>query len=301
MSRLFAEINNFTTETQKNNNNHDIMKRIIILPLLIIGTLFMSICCSGPSSRIAPEKNTEFITLLKNADFKAAESMLLALEEQYEGDPQLFMFRSYYYFFSSAGSDNRLDSALMVISSGIEQYPDRLDMRSAKADMLLAMNEPYKVSQELISALEYSVVNDNNWTFNFKITPVEDNMLYLRAIIQDFIPELMKFNDLRPVEDLIAASLRLYPKDPMYMSNLGKLKEKKGDYAGALEAQLAALELDPDNTLLMLYVSDAYLSLGDVVNATKYCAIVAQSDHETNSAIAKTALQMLMGSSESQE
>ena len=32
------------------------MKRIIILPLLIISTLFMSICCSGPSSRIAPEK-----------------------------------------------------------------------------------------------------------------------------------------------------------------------------------------------------------------------------------------------------
>ena len=84
------------------------MKRIIILPLLIIGTLFMSICCSRPSSRIAPEKNTEFITLLKNADFKAAESMLLALEEQYEGDPQLFMFRSYYYFFSSVGSGKAL-------------------------------------------------------------------------------------------------------------------------------------------------------------------------------------------------
>jgi tetratricopeptide (TPR) repeat protein len=269
------------------------MKRIIYLSLLIVGALFLGVCCSGPSEPLTEEHYVEFGRLLSDGDFEAAQSKLLEWEKQYPNDAQVIVFRSLYHYKVSATEPSMAsaDSALLVLSKGIEKYPDRLDLRLLKAEMHLGWEEPYQASQEMISALKRSVENDNKWYGDFG-KPIEtDGVSYLRFYIQEYVAYLLEYEDLTPVENLISYSIGLYPEDPVFMSNLGEFNAHKGDYESALLAYQVAYEMDPDDAIITFNLGNIYWTLDDIPNAVKYYGMVARSDDAALSDLARQCLQ----------
>jgi tetratricopeptide (TPR) repeat protein len=76
--------------------------------------------------------------------------------------------------------------------------------------------------------------------------------------------------NLDEAEQLIIEALTHKPNDGYITDSLGWVYYQKGDYPRALEHLKRAHELVPDDPTIMEHVGDAYLKLGDRVNALKF-------------------------------
>ena len=258
---------------------------MIILPVLVIGVLLMSICCSGPSQRLTEEQYAQFEELLGIEDYEAIDALLTDWEKKHKDDAQFAMCKAIYLYV--IGQDS---AAQETLAKGIELHPDRIDLRMLKAEMYLEQQDIDELSSELICALERSVENDNKWYGDYYEPEESDGVSFLRVYIQSYIEDMLEFEDLQPLENLIDATLRLYPDDAVFMSNVGELKSHKGDLAGSLEAYLTACEMAPDDPVISLNVANMYAALDDVPNAVKYYLNVARSEYDLYSDYAREKL-----------
>ena len=97
--------------------------------------------------------------------------------------------------------------------------------------------------------------------------------------------------DLSGAEALLNAAVRLAPKLPAALGNLGVLKRRQGDVPAALEAYRSALEIEPRNPAVLTNLAALYLGMGryreaesalrvaDMSTATSY-TILARGDLE---------------------
>lgn len=297
------------------------MKRLILLPFM---ALF--VCSALAQSR--EELYEKFMAAISERDSTSVLSLISDWEKLFPNDAELYSVKANYYFqnavddvivmsetaptdgrecfvvenssgvkaymFSELQIDSvKLDSAKETLAEGISKNLDRIDLRLGKVTIHLYVQENSLAVQEIQSALEHSIKNDNKWIGTLD-SPVEtDGISYLRDCIQEYLSQLLNANDIVSAEKMIDTCIQLYPDEAIFLSDKGTLRFYADDLKNALEWFLKARELAPDDMLITNNIANLYEKQGDKENALKYYHIIADGNDEYFAEIARTAIQEL--------
>lgn len=187
-------------------------------------------------------------------------------EDSSKTEPVAFIYGDTYY------DPGLLKKGFNYIDKGIEKHPNRLDLRFGKI-YILGQNEDYEnYTTEIIETIDYSVVNNNKWTWadNKRLNDPKDFML---GSIQDYQVELYSTeNDalLDHMKQIAEAVLKHYPDHIESLSNLSIVYMLQKDFDKALDYLLKAKKLDPKDYIVLSNIAQAYKLKGDTKNAIKY-------------------------------
>lgn len=261
-------------------------------------------------------------------DTSAIASLISDWEKLYPGDAELYSLRVNYYmmnaineivviseeeptdgrrylvFDDSLGvtrymySEFRFDSVNIglaegVLAEGIAKYPDRLDLRFAKVFLHQNLNQNTLVVQEIQSALERSITNQNKWVWIHDKPTETDGMSYLRDCIQECFERYFYTDDMESAKSVIDAAIRFYPNDAIFLADRAGIYYYSDDLENALKWYLSSRENAPDDMLVTSNIARIYEQLGDKKNAVKFLRIVADSNDPEFAESAKANLERL--------
>lgn len=291
----------------------------VFLVLFLISTVF---------AQTRKEMYDMFDSAASQRDSAAVASLIVEWEKSYPDDAELFSVRANYYYMNavkemvalsqekptdgreyyvmkdSLGEEvymysvSQVDSARVtaaqaILADGIARHPHRIDLRLGKVALHLKMKENALAVQELASALEQSVANQNKWTGALD-EPIEtEGISYLRDCVQTYFVQLINDGDLATAEKMIDASIRHYPQDAIFLTDKGTARFLSGDLPSALQWCLSAREHASDDVLITNNIANIYEKMGDKQNALKYYRIVADSNSPEYSENAKLAVKEL--------
>lgn len=272
------------------------MRKIITLIMLS----FFSIHLSGQSNY------QQFKKLSEEDDTTKIKSFLDAWEKSSPDDPELYTAQFNYYFSNSrqelislqqgapkgegfqvqdsagkvvgyigpqTGYDpGMVEKAFKSINTGIEKYPNRLDMRFGKCYVLGKIGDYNNFTKEIIKTVEYSVVNKNNWLW-MENKQQDDGEHFMLSAIQDYLGQLYETQDERLLDNMIEigeATLKHYPKSVEILSTTSVAFLLKKEYDKALGYLKQAEEINPKDYIVLNNIAQGYKLKGDKVNAIKY-------------------------------
>lgn len=297
------------------------MKRLLL-------TLAVVMLSCSVFAQTQAELYDRFNEAISRYDIDGAAAVIDEWEKAYPGDAEIFALQANYHFQKAINeeivmsdtepddgreylltkdslgvqrylySEIRIDStelkaAQAALTEGILNHPDRLDLRLGKITVHLYVDEHDLAVQEVKSALERSLKNQNRWTDTLD-EPIEtDGVSYLRECIQDYLSQLIEADDLASAEKMIDDCILSYPKDAVFLTDKGVLRFYADDLKGALKWFRKASKADPDDMLIMANIANIYEKMGNRKKALKYYSIIAESDDEEFAEIAKSAIQEL--------
>lgn len=243
--------------------------------------------------------DAEIFALQANYHFQKAfnEEIVLSDTEPEDGREYLLTKDSLgvqRYLYSEIRIDStELKAAQAALAEGILNHPDRLDIRLGKITIHLYVAEHDLAVQEVKSALERSLKNQNRWTDTLD-EPIEtDGVSYLRSCIQDYLSQLIKAKDLASAEKMIDNCIKSYSKDAVFLTDKGVLRFYANDLKGALKWFRKASRNAPEDMLITTNIANIYEKMGNRKKALKYYGIIAESDDEKFAEIAKSAIEEL--------
>ena len=297
------------------------MRRLLLIPLLTL------LGCSA-FAQTREELYSIFQDAANSADTDSIAAVMADWEKLYPDDAELYSIRANYHYLSSREenivlaaevpadgrecmevmdslgvkgymySEIQIDSAkyseaIMTLTEGISKHPDRLDLRLGKVTLLLLDNENDLVIEEITSALEQSLKNQNNWCETLDVPVETEGVAYLRDCIQDYFKHFIDNGDFGSAEKMIDACLDAYPDDVVFLNDKGSVRFYADDQQCALEWFCKAHEIYPEDMLIVANIALISQLQGDTDNALKYYTIMAESDDEEFSEFAKAEIQKL--------
>ncbi|MCK9626610.1 MAG: hypothetical protein M0R23_09170 [Bacteroidales bacterium] len=272
------------------------MKSLLVLFLLILISI----------NTIAQDYYSDFKSVLNSGDTVKQLEILQNWENVSPSDPELYTCYFNYYFLKSkdeiialstkklqgqgfelkdslnniAGyiggetyfEENDFNKGIEKISEGIEKFPDRLDMRFGKIYAYGLVEDWNSFTTEIISAIKYSYVNKNKWTWTLdeKKTNGEDFFL---ASLQDYQVQLYNTGDdslLINMRMIANEILRYYPNHIESLSNLSVTYLLLGEYDKGIEPLLMAEKIDPTDYIVLSNIAQGYKLKGDNDKAIEY-------------------------------
>lgn len=266
----------------------------------------------------AQDYQEQFNAALEKRDTLAMLPILQKWEAQTPNDAELFTsYFNYYYLISAEETISVLpddtdstqvimepgiyykkllvDKAFAKIDEGISRYPNRLDMRFGKCYVLGEIKDWERFTNEIITTINYSAVNKNQWTWANN-EPVEDGQYFLLTSIQDYQVQLYYTGDdalLKNMRRIGNAILELYPDHVESMSNISISYVSEKEYDKAIAILQKALKLNPEDYIVITNIAQAYKLKGDKPNAIKYYKQLITYGDEESVAYAKAELQKL--------
>ena len=227
------------------------MRRLLLIPLLTL------LGCSA-FAQPREELYAIFPDATNSADTVSIAAVMADWEKLYPDDAELYSIRANYHYLSSREenivlaaevpadgrecmevmdslgvkgymySEIQIDSAkyseaIMTLTEGISKHPDRLDLRLGKVTLLLLDNENDLVNEEITSALEQSLKNQNNWCETLDVPVETEGVAYLRDCIQDYFKHFIDNGDFGSAEKMIDACLEAYPVDVVFLNDKGSV------------------------------------------------------------------------------
>lgn len=200
------------------------------------------------------------------------------------------------YLYSDTYFDTEvLNKGFKYIDKGIEKFPNRLDMRFGKIYMLGQIENYDYFTKEIISTVEYSSQNNNEWTWSNN-EPIEEPLNVMLEAIQDYQSQLFKTEDddlLENMEKIALAVLRHYPNHIESMSNLSVVYLTTGDFDKALEIMHNAIKIAPNDYIVFSNMAYAYRMKGDITNAIKYYELTLEYGDERFRNFARNQIEIL--------
>lgn len=243
--------------------------------------------------------DAEIFALQANYHFQKVLNEEIVLSDTEPGDGREYLLTKdslgvQRYLYSEIRIDStELKAAQAALAEGILNHPDRLDLRLGKITVHLYVAEHDLAVQEVTSALERSLKNQNRWT-NTLDEPIEtDGVSYLRECIQDYLEQLIEADDLASAERMIDDCIKSYSKDAVFLTDKGVLRFYADDLKDALKWFRKARRIAPDDMLITANIANLYEKMGNKKKALKYYGIIAESDDEKFAEIAKSAIQEL--------
>jgi len=258
----------------------------------------------------------QFKKLCEEDDTTKAKSFLAAWEKSNPDDPELYTSQFNYYFSNSrqelislqqeapkgegfqiedstgkvvgfigpnTGYDpGKLEKAFQCINTGIEKFPDRLDMRFGKCYVLGKIGDYDNFTKEIIRTVAYSVINKNNWLWT-ENKKQDDGERFMLSAIQDYLGQLYETQEDRLLDNMIQigeATLQHYPKSVEILSTTSVAFLLKKEYDKALGYLKQAEELNPQDYIVLNNIAQGYKLKGDKVNAIKYYALTEKYGDE---------------------
>lgn len=192
-------------------------------------------------------------------------------------------------------NESLLFKGIEFIDQGIEKYPNRLDMRFGKIYMLGQIEHYEEFTSEIIETINYSTVNENQWTWDGN-RAVENPKGFLLTSIQDYQAQLYETNDdalLNNMEQIALAILKLYPDHVESQTNLSVVYLLQKKYEKALVPLKQAEKIDPKDYVVLGNIAHAYKMLGDKDNAIKYYKLTQKYGDKESKAYAKSQIKEL--------
>lgn len=259
------------------------------------------------STLLSGQSNYEtFKKLFKEKDTAKIRLLLAAWEKTQPEDPELYTAAFNFYFLNSKqemlslqqkepekesfkltdstgkvagfltsdmGYDpDQLNKAFKYINTGIQKFPDRLDMRFGKCYVFGQIGDYDNFTKEIIQTIEYSVVNKNNWlwTENKK----QDNGTgFMLATIQDYLRQLYDTEEddlLNNIIQIGQVTLKYYPDNIEILSTTSVALMLMQQYDKAIEYLKRAEKLNPEDYIILNNLAEGYKRKGDKINAIRY-------------------------------
>lgn len=177
------------------------------------------------------------------------------------------------YLYSNAEFDpNILKRGMDYISTGIDKFPDRLDMRFGKIYMLEKIGEYDLFTEEIRKTIDRSVVNSNKWRWSDD-KPLDNGKSTLIETVQGYILQIYNTGDdslLKYMKEISEYMLKHYPDEVYFLSDLSIVYMLSEEYDRALEVLLKANSIVPKDKVVVSNIAHAYKMKGDKKNAIKF-------------------------------
>ncbi len=176
------------------------------------------------------------------------------------------------YMNSNIGFDkDKLSKAIKYANTGIDKFPNRLDIRFGKCYLLQQIGDYENFTKEVIKTVEYSQVNKNEWLWT-ENKKQEDGEGFLLGTIQTYLKELYNTEDDNLLPNMIQigeATLKYYtPIEILSTTSVALMLTK--NYDKAIEYLKQAEKLNPKDYIVLNNIAQGYKLKGDKANAIKY-------------------------------
>ena len=208
--------------------------------------------------------NTSMVERLIMAD-EPSESDHLVIEDSL-GNPVRYMTSEISY------KEKKLTKALNVIDQGINKFPERLDMRFGKIHILGITERWKEFKTEILKSIQYSAQINNEWRWTYDEKLEEPQAIFL-GTIQDYQYQLhstMDESNLAHIEDIANEILKYYPDHMESISGLGSVYLVKGEIEKGIEKFHEALELSPNDVIVLLNLAKGHSQKASENNLGKH-------------------------------
>lgn len=269
--------------------------------------IFLFILLTAISNLVSGQTYYEkFKTLFQQNDTIKIASLLTEWEKTSPNDPELYTAAINYYFSNSkkeivsvdkqqksnesfqltdstgqvAGFINssldydteKLSKAIKYANTGIDKFPNRLDIRFGKCHILQQIEDYDNFTKEIIKTIDYSQVNKNNWlwTENKKQENGESSLL---ESIQSYLKQLYDTEDDNLLLNMIQigeATLKIYKSNVEILSTTSVALLLTKNYDKAIEYLKQAENINPKDFIVLNNIAQGYKLKGDKANAIKY-------------------------------
>jgi tetratricopeptide (TPR) repeat protein len=273
----------------------------------MITLLFLTICSKFVFGQ---SKQEEYKNLLKNNDTAKIKILFTEWEKTNPNDPTLYTSAINYYFSQSKEeiisldgeqksnesipfrdstgkvsgyinsnlgyNPDKLIKAVEYANRGIKKFPDRLDIRFGKSYILVRIEDYENFTKEIITTVEYSIINKNNWLWidNKKL---EDSENFMLGSIQEYLKQLYDTEDdnlLRYMIQIGETTLKYYPNHIEILSSTAVALMLSKQYDKAISYLKHAEKLNPKDFIVLNNIAQGYKMKGDKANAIKYYELV---------------------------
>jgi tetratricopeptide (TPR) repeat protein len=210
----------------------------------------------------------EMITIGQNP--KGENVFQILDQDTSKKEPVAYMYGDVYY------EPDLLSKGFDWINKGIEKFPNRLDMRFGKTYIFGQIGDYESFTKEIIKAIDYSVINSNQWVWSENKT-VDDPKKKMLQTIQSYQIQLYNTgNDslLNNMKRIAESVLKYYPDHIESLSNLSIVFMLQKNYDDALIALIKAEKLNSKDFIVLSNIAQAYKLKGDSAKAIEYYELV---------------------------
>ena len=165
-----------------------------------------------------------------------------------------------------------LKKAIEKINTGIDLYPNRLDMRFGKIYVFAQIKDWEKFTNEILITIKYSATNNNNWTWtnNEKQENGEDFFLLSLQDYQLMLYDTGDNNLLINMREIAKEILIYYPNNIESFSNLSVTYLLTGEYDKGIETLLKAEKINPEDYIVLSNIARGYTLKRNKEKAIEY-------------------------------
>ncbi|MEO6719289.1 MAG: tetratricopeptide repeat protein [Ferruginibacter sp.] len=282
------------------------------------------------STLVFAQTNYEkFKKLFKNNDTTKIESLFAEWEKSNPNDPELYTSAINFYFSNSqqeiisldgeqkskqsfqltdstgkvAGYMNsnqgfnpgKLGKAIKYANTGIEKFPNRLDIRFGKCYVLQQIGDYDNFTKEVIKTIEYSHVNNNVWLWT-ENKKQEDGESFMLETIQSYLKQLYDTEDDNLLPNMIQigeSTLKYYDNNVEILSTTSVALMLTKNYDKAIEYLKRAEKINPKDFIVLNNIAQGYKLKGDKANAIKYYQLTEKYGDEQAKQQARQSIEAL--------
>jgi tetratricopeptide (TPR) repeat protein len=164
-----------------------------------------------------------------------------------------------------------LKKGFMYIDTGINKFPERLDLRFGKIFILGKLEEHEKFTQEIVKTVDYgeSIGLKWLWTDNKPVDGPEKMML---SNIQSYVVQLYNAGDKNVgyMKTIAETILKYHPQHVESLTNLAIAFIISNQFSEAIPPLLKAEHVNPQDYIVLNNIAFCYSKIGDKSNAIKY-------------------------------
>lgn len=189
-----------------------------------------------------------------------------------------------------------LEKGFAVLDTGIQQYPDRLDIWFGKIHMLGQIEEWGRFTSQILKLIDQSIINNNKWKWTKGSNEYEGEDFLLGGI-QDYQSSLYETGDdslLINMRKIAKKILTIYPEHVPSLSNLSITYLLLGETEKAISPLLKAEAIDPNDPIVLSNIAQAYIMLENKKMAIEYYnKTIAASDNQGTISYCKQKIEEL--------
>ena len=168
-------------------------------------------------------------------------------------------------------------------------------MRFGKIYVLGQIKDWHSFTKEIIKTVDYSAVNDNQWTWTNNEKQKDSKDFFLSSL-QDYQVQLYNTGDddlFENMREIANSILKYYPNHIESLSNLSVTYLLSGEYDKGLEPLLKAERINPEDYIVLSNIAQGYKLKGDKNKAIEYYKKTIEYGDEQAKAFARQQIEEL--------